>query len=107
MIPNYSPSHPLEITPHSFPRRFAGPLVKLAEHFAGDGSRGVVDGIVEYGGGDLAFHAGGDAAEEWDGGGTVAEVFDVGAAVAVEHRRKLIQNKVGGQRAVAQVNLQH
>ena len=93
--------------PHSFPRRVAGPLVEPAEHFAGDGSRGVVDGVVENRGGDLAFHAGGDAAEEWNGGGAVAEVFDVRAAVAVEHGGELIQNDVGGQRAMAQVNLKH
>ena len=91
----------------SFPRRFPSPLAEPAQHFAGDRSRRVADGVLKNRGGDLAFHAGGNAAEKRDGGGAVAEIFDVGPAVALQHLGQFVQNNVSGQRAMAQVNLQH
>src|SRR5256885_8158648 len=83
-------------------RRHLRPLLEAADHFRRDGLGGGGDDVVDDALGDLAFLAGGDGLEEGDGGAAVADVFDVGAGVAVEARGEVAEVDVGGDGAMGE-----
>src|SRR3982751_2011645 len=100
-------NHPLVRWASSGGGGLAAPGFEAFEHLGVHAARGGGDDFFNDVGGDRALGAGGDGAEEGDGGGAGGDVLAVGAAETVELRGQGVHVHAVFERALAEVDVEH